>query len=163
MKTITNTFEMTEAVLELISDKICQPGSAYSYTLYPDTNSDNPSTSIKIYNDADILVLFIHDSFIEIKDIIAEELNKELKKIQSEKMRILINSMNMDELQYFSSTYSPVDIPSEVYTQYSYYNTEDMWFQQCTVREDVLSFESTLNIKKIKQNIIQDMQRQWML
>lgn len=165
MKTITNTFEMTEAVLELISDKIGQADSPYSYTLYPDMNESQTknSTSIKIYNSNKEMVLFIHDEFIEIKDIIAEEFNKELKRMHSDKMRELVNTMSMAELQYLSYNYSAVDIPDEVYTKFSYFNTEDMWFQQCTVKDDVLSFESTLNIQKIKRNILQDIHNQWML
>lgn len=165
MKTITNTFELAEAVLEFISDKIGQTNSHYSYTLYPDINESETknSTSIKIYNSNKDMVLFIHDEFIEIKDIIAEELNKELKRLHSEKMRELVNTMSIDELQYLSTVYNSVDIPDEVYTKFCYYHTEDMWFQQCTLKEDVLSFESTLNIQKIKRNILQDIENQWML
>lgn len=165
MKTVSNIFELTEVVLELIAELICNSNS-YRYEMHP-ARDENQNTNIKIFNNNGDLVLVINDKHISIKDVIAEQINKTnidefIKSLGN--IPDIVGSYEYElYVQNLKSAQYIQNIQNEIFTDFKYFNTEEQTFQQSTVHSNVLPYESTENIKTIKRKILQDITNKWML
>lgn len=162
MKEVSNIEELTIEIISQLADKFEVAFAPYSYVFNKDT--------IEIRNHEFVTVLSITNDSVTIKDIIQDAIDsvvyEEALKIRKEEVQPLIDMLSTTSvdgmtMQFLSNQLTNICEPTPNFKTFKYFNTEEQWFQQSTVHQDVLPFESTENINRIKKAVIKDLTWQW--
>lgn len=162
MKEVSNIEELTVEIISQLADKFDVEFAPYSYVFNKDT--------IEIRNHELVTVLSITNDSVTIKDIIQDAIDsvvyEEVLKIRKEEMQPLIEMLSTSSvdgmtIQFLSNQFNYLKEPEPNFKTFKYFNTEEQWFQQSTVHQDVLPFETTENINRIKKAVIKDLTGQW--
>lgn len=162
MKTVSNIEELTIEIISQFADMFEKEFEPYSYTMLNDC--------IHILNHEKVTVLSIRRDTVTIKDIIQDAIERviyeEAKKIRDEEMKPLIEMLSNTSvdgmtIQYLSNQLNYIKEPEDNYKTFKYFNTEEQWFQQSTVHDDVLPYETSVNINRIIKVVLNDFTKQW--
>lgn len=164
MKTVSNIEEMTIEIIDQFASTFEHGFYPYKYVFENDT--------IKINNDDDVTVLLITKELITIRYVIQDAIDdvkyhQDLQIALATKKWLLeeFKKYNFDPIVFQSLQSNAIYIskPEPNYKTFKYFNTEEQWFQQSTVHENVLPYESSKQINKIKQAVMKDLSRQWIV
>lgn len=162
MKTVSNIEELTIEIISQFADMFEKEFAPYSYTMMDEC--------IHILNHEKVTVLSITNDSVTIKDIIQDTIDKfvyeEALKIRKKEVQPLLDMLSTTSvdgmtLQFFSNQFNYIKEPEDNYKTFKYFNTEEQWFQQSTVHQDVLPYETALNINRIKKVVLNDLTQKW--
>lgn len=162
MKTVSNIEELTIEIISQFADMFEKEFAPYSYTMM--------NECIHILNHENVTVLSITNDSVTIKDIIQDTIDKfvyeEALKIRKKEVQPLLDMLSTTSvdgmtLQFFSNQFNYIKEPEDNYKTFKYFNTEEQWFQQSTVHQDVLPYETALNINRIKKVVLNDLTQKW--
>lgn len=162
MKTVSNIEELTIEIISQFADMFEKEFAPYSYTMMDEC--------IHILNHEKVTVLSIRPDSVTVKDIIQDTIDKfvyeEALKIRKKEVQPLLDMLSTTSvdgmtLQFFSNQFNYIKEPEDNYKTFKYFNTEEQWFQQSTVHQDVLPYETALNINRIKKVVLNDLTQKW--
>ena len=162
MKTITSTEEFAIHFLSELVTRFDDLKLLYTF--------DISGNEIKAFNPDKEQVLTITKSTITIRDVINDAVNialneQRLSNLKETYNRLLVESTSSYEIQLISEMLS--DLQSEksqkTFKSFKYFTDEAEWFQQMTVQEDILPFDTANVINELKNCIIKDLQDKWTL
>jgi hypothetical protein len=170
MKVVTNAEELTIEILDQLSRILNESFELYSYKIESDG-------TIKLSSEGGY-VLGITNNTIEVRDVIQDAYLDTLAEVAYEArigeystfnqiIKELGDTFNDPLMSTFMSNQynSLVGVPEKhiTYKTFHYFSTEEQWFQQMTVLEDVLPFECLTNIQRIKEAVLKDLKKKWMM
>lgn len=163
MTTVTNIQELTITIIKEFADMFEVGFSPYNYSFLNDT--------IHIINHDQVTVLSITKDSVKVKDIIQdtidnfiyEEKVNHAKQFNDTLLKTFSSLPNIDsvtsEFLYNQVMYVPVPQPN--FKTFKYFNSEEEWFQQSTLHEDVLPYETAVQINRIKKSVMNDLMNKW--
>lgn len=163
MKEVSTIEELTIEILNQFADMFENDFSVYSYVFENGT--------IKINNPDMVTVLSITPNTVTVKDIIQDAIDNVLYqaalKMNEEPRQLAIDAFKLgldsDTLRYLTNQLRYVAEPEPNFKTYKYFNTEEQWFQKSTVHDDVLPYESSLQINRIKKAVFEDLKGMWLI
>lgn len=162
MKEVSNIEELTIEIISQFADMFEKEFAPYSYTMM--------NECIHILNHENVTVLSITNDSVTIKDIIQDAIDsviyEEALKIRKEQVQPLVDMLSTTSvdgmtMQFLSNQLTNVHKPIPNFKTFKYFNTEEQWFQQSTVHQDVLPYETALNINRIKKVVLNDLTQKW--
>lgn len=155
-KTISNAKELTIAVLE-------QFAVLFSHTFEGYTYSVQQNGTIIIFNPDNDKCMEISDTEITMRDIIQDAFNdafaEELVKIRQKEVDSFMDIF--DGLSDFGKVKVHAE-PSISYKSFLYFDKQEVWnVAMDTDTPDVLPFETSDSIKKIKEAVLKDLAKKW--
>ena len=172
-KTVKNIEELTVYVLSSLAELFKSGLGLYEYTI-------DLKGNIRISTEEGGYVLGINHDSIEVRDIINDALLDTLSEFEVEERKkqyagytevvsSVVDAMNdphmssmissLTKNQYESLIGEPVK--HVTYKTFKFFKTEEEWFQQMTIQEDVLPFECLSDIQKIKDLVLKDLAVKW--
>jgi hypothetical protein len=156
MKTVTNANELTTAILEQLSEMFTVQISPYTYSVLENGN-------IIIYNDENAKCMEISSTEITTRDIIQDAYNdayaEELVKIRQTEVNELFDIF--DGLSDFGKIKVHAE-PSITYITFKYFDTLEEWkYNNDIDSTNILPFEVSNFVQKIKDSIIKDLGSRW--
>ncbi|AFC21925.1 hypothetical protein GAP32_467 [Cronobacter phage vB_CsaM_GAP32] len=164
MKTVSNIEEMTIEIINQFASTFKHGFEPYKYVFENDT--------IKINNNDGVTVLLITKESITIRDVIQDAIDDikyqqdlQIAQVRNKALLEEFKKYNFDPLvfQVLQNNAIYISKPEPNYKTFKYFNTEEQWFQQSTVHENVLPYESSKQINKIKQAVMKDLSIQWIV
>jgi len=170
--TVTNNEEFTIAVLTGLGELLNTSFDLYQYEIDPDG-------TIRLSSNEGYC-LGITDKVIEVRDIYGDALNDSLSQLEYEQRKVqyahyaeILNSTLDEQTDPAIRNVMASMVRNQVtlligepkkhvtYKKYRYYETEEQWFQQMTVHDNVLPFECLTDISKIKEAVLKDLKSKW--
>ncbi len=156
-KTVSNAQELTMAVLEQFSEMFEKTFEPYNYTI-------QPNGTITVFNDEGMKCLEISDTEVTMRDIIQDAYNDAIAQELVKKRQTEVNELFdiLDPLSEFGERVKVTAKPSITYKSFLYFDDEEVWkVAMDTETPDVLPFEGSAWIKKIKELILKDLATKW--
>ncbi|SOK58753.1 hypothetical protein [Yersinia phage fHe-Yen9-04] len=164
---VSNSFEFAVVVINQLS-------KLFETTIEPYKFEVCNNGLLKILNDKNDIVLSITSNEITIKDIIKNAHDEVLYTAIIENKKVVYatvineyqkNSHDLSD-QFIEGLLIPeIDMMKNIDNEitFKYFSTEDVWFQQMTIHDNVLPFETAQDLIKIKKIFIEELKNKWNL